>query len=64
MRKKCEAHLFERAGNLAFLCFACTLQNINMLRLGKAENGFEKTEKSGGEQVIKNVFHVTTNVAM
>jgi hypothetical protein len=35
-----------------------------MLRLGKAENGFEKTEKSGGKQVIKNGFHVTTNVAM
>ena len=35
-----------------------------MLRLGKAKNGFEKTEKSGGKQVIKNSFHFTTNVPM
>ena len=29
-----------------------------------AQNGFPKAEKSGGEQVIKNGFHVTTNVPM
>ena len=29
-----------------------------------AKNGFVKTEKSGGKQVIKNGFHIITNVAM
>lgn len=29
-----------------------------------AENGFPKAEKSVREQVIKNGFHVTTNVPM
>ena len=35
-----------------------------MLRLGKAENGFEKTEKSGGKQAIKNRFYFDTIVTM
>jgi hypothetical protein len=49
---------------IKLFCFLPVLAKTNVLNLGIAENGFVKTEKSWGEQVIKNSVHVTPNVAM
>ena len=64
VQKVLQAHRLEKRRQQSSFVVCLYLQTTNVLCLGKAKNGFVKTEKSGGKQVIKNVFHVTTNVAM
>jgi hypothetical protein len=61
MRKEVRSTPFIKRSNLAFLFFD---RKNKCAKLGIAKNGFIKTEKSGGKQIIKNTFHFTTNVTM
>jgi len=45
-------------------CFLLALSKNKCAFLGIAKNGFVKTEKRGGKQVIKNRFHFYINVPM
>jgi hypothetical protein len=47
--KKCEAHLFVRGRNLAYLVFACLFAKNKCAKLGIAKTGFQNPKKRGGK---------------
>jgi hypothetical protein len=49
MRKKCEAHLFGKGRNLAYLIFACLFAKSTCAKLGIAKTGFQNPKKRGGK---------------
>jgi hypothetical protein len=49
MRKKCEAHLFGRRRNLAYLVFCLPFAKNKCAKLGIAKTGLENPKKRGGK---------------
>jgi hypothetical protein len=49
MRKKCEALLFEKGRNLAYLDFCLPFAKNKCAKLGIAKTGFLNPKKRGGK---------------
>jgi len=46
---KCEAHLFGKGGNLAYLVFCLSFAKNKCAKLGIGKTGFQNPKKRGGK---------------
>jgi hypothetical protein len=56
MRKKCEALLFEKGRNLAYLDFCLPFAKNKCAKLGIAKTGFLNPKRGGRKVKTKNRF--------